>query len=202
MSKPGIGFDIRARNLDEILKNLESMPEEIKKSIIAHHHWAAPILHREVVRLASGKIIKRRTGRYVRSVRHFFDDERLRAGVGTKLKYALQREFGGTIRPVKSKAGIAVPLAGAKTKAGASKKPRDYPNTFFVRRRDGTLFLFGKRTPKATRIIPLFVFKSSVDQEPGLIFQTAFERKEKQIRDKGVKRIARGFQRTLEDASK
>jgi len=202
--KPIVGFDVKIRNLDKVLANLDAVPEEVRKAIIAHHHWAAPFLHREVVKLASGKIIKRRTGRYIRSIRHLVDDAKLTARVGTKLKYAAMREFGHKrLRAKRSKIGLAIPLKGAKTKAGASKSPRDYTNTFFVRRKsDGTIFLFGKRTPKAKKIVPLFVFKKQVKQEPGLIFSTAFDKSADKITSSGTRRIARGFQKALESAQK
>jgi hypothetical protein len=56
---------------------------------------------------------------------------------------------------------LAIPLQAAKTPAGVPRgRPRDFPNTFIRRSRQGNLLIFQK-TGKTT-IIPLFVLKSEV----------------------------------------
>lgn len=171
-----IVIETRARGLDKYLRNLSDAPAEIKEAIVEHLNWAAPMLHGEVVRLASGPVLHRRTGRYASAVRHEVSENTLTARVGTKLIYARQKELGGTVKPKRSKIGIAVPTKFALTKAGASKKPRDYPASFLVRRRkDGMWILFGKRTAKSRQgVKPLFTFHRRVTQDAHPVFETAF----------------------------
>lgn len=187
------------RDRDEILKNLAGAPQAVRDATVRHLQWAAPFMRTRIVELASGKIVKRRTGRYASSIRFAVFNDQLYAVVGTKLLYARQLELGGTIRPKKSKIGLAIPTKHAKTRAGASKKPRDYHDSFLVKTRGGQWILFGRRTARAKKIMPLFVFKKSVKQSPKEIFATAFMQQRQRIEDHAVRRISAAINELFKD---
>jgi len=182
--------EAQMKNHEKILKNLSKATPAIQGAVERHLKWAAPFMRARIVELASGPVVKRRTGRYASSIRFKIFLNQLKAIIGTRLLYARQLELGGTIRPKKSKAGLAIPTKFAKTKAGVSKKPRDYYETFFSRV-DGRLFLFGKRTAKSVRgATPLFFFVRSVTQKPKGIFNTAFMQNKERIQNNAIRRIS------------
>ena len=128
----------------------------------------------EIRRLASGPIIKVRSGRYRASVRHRFEKAGTVGYSGPNVEYAAQIEHGGVIVP-RTKRWLTIPLRGAKTAAGVAKKARDYTNTFFYRTPDGRLFLMGDRTPGGDDFAPLFRLVKRVDQKPKKVLHTARE---------------------------
>ena len=79
--------------------------------------------------------------------------------VGSNLKYAAIHEYGGTIRPKRTK-WLAIPLKAALTARGVARGgPRDFKNTFFAMSKNGNLIMFSKSMGS---IIPLFALKKEV----------------------------------------
>lgn len=81
--------------------------------------------------------------------------------VGTNMEYAAINEYGGTIRPKKSK-WLTVPLKDALTAKGVARgKPRDFKDTFFAMSKNGNLIMFGKSMVGGS-VVPLFALKKEV----------------------------------------
>ena len=101
----------------------------------------------------------------------------LKAGSGQGVRYAAQREYGGTITPVRSRY-LTIPLDAALTGAGVARYPsaRSVPGLFLIRSLAGNLLLVQK-VPGG--IQPMYVLKDSVTQraQPYLrpALQVAFE---------------------------
>lgn len=188
MPNAPFGISVIMRNIDDFKKNLGNVDEVLEAAMLRHLRWATPFMEKQVKRLATNKLIKRRTGKYVSSVRHRINERQMRGIVGTAYVPARQLELGGTIRPKRAKY-LTIPLAGAKTRAGVSKKPRDYTGTFF-QEVGGALYLFGKRTPAAKKAVPLFVLVKQVEQKGKHIFGTAFTKNERRIRVQADRRVA------------
>ena len=195
--KPSFGISVVMQNIDEFSANVENAPEIIHEALVKHVLWATPFMERQVKIQATNKRIKRRSGRYITGIRHKVFRDVPSGIVGTNVLYARQIELGGKLRAKKSKIGLAVPLRGAKTRAGVSKKPRQYDG-FLVKRDDGTWFLFGKRTKKAKKIVPLFIFKDSVKQEGKLVFATAFDKNQKRLLTHAERRLAGALKKAFE----
>lgn len=121
--------------------------------------------------LLSGTRLRVRSGRLRGSIATALDEEadavtlRLIAGAGTRpIRYAAQREYGGTVVPVRAKM-LAIPLAPALTPAGVQKMaPRDLVGGFVWRTHTGRLVL-GRREGKRGRPIAYFLLVRSVTQQ-------------------------------------
>jgi hypothetical protein len=87
----------------------------------------------------------------------------LKAGGTRNVRYAAQREFGGTIRPVRAR-WLTIPLPNALTGAGVPRfpGPRSVPGLFTVRSRAGNLVMMRKT---ANGVEPMYVLKDSVTQK-------------------------------------
>lgn len=195
------GVVFRARNLKRVMKQYRDMPDVVERAILDVVEWAAPFVQGEAMRLASGELLQVRSGRYRSSIRSKVYPAMLAATAGTKLSYAPQREFGGVIK-AKRKAGLAIPTKYAKTKAGRSKRPRDYSDTFFARRKsDGLLILFGRRTPKAKKIMPLFTFHKRVTQEGAFVFREAFDNTRPWIANQMDRRVSHAVRKHVASAA-
>ena len=125
-------------------------------------------IENQIKKNASGPILHVRSGRLRSSIGSytFGSDKELvgRVGSGQRtgqpVKYAGILETGGTIRPVKAKM-LAIPLKAALTSAGVPRyTPREVPNSFIMRTKNGNLMIFAKSGKK--RITPMFVLKNSV----------------------------------------
>jgi phage gpG-like protein len=119
----------------------------------------------EIRRLASGPILKARSGRYRASVRHEFADKGKTGRTGPNVEYAAQKEHGGVITPKKGQY-LTIPLRGAQTRSGVARRPITEYEGFFHRTSDGRLFFFGSPTEGSDRVVPLFFLTKRVKQEP------------------------------------
>lgn len=114
--------------------------------------------------------------------------------------YARIQEFGGVVRPKKSKY-LAIPLGPAKTAAGVSRyaSPRDVAGLVFFKSKKGALLL-GMKTgaKKGARLVPWFVLVKSVTLKPRLglrdtikkFFGGSGSRLESEVK-KGVEQVMR-----------
>jgi len=83
------------------------------------------------------------------------------------------QEFGATITPKRAKF-LTVPLPAALNENGTPKKQkaRDWKNTFVAKSKAGNLIIFQKR---GTKIIPLYLLKTSVTIPPRLGLRRTLE---------------------------
>ncbi len=133
---------------------------------------AAEKTKQQLVSNVSGPILRRRTGKLAQSIQWRVQktDVGLVAFVGAnvltgrRVPYADILETGGTITAKKGKF-LAVPLRAALTGAGTTKapSPRDFPNTFFRRTKQGRPIIFQKN---GNRIVPLFILFKRVNIKP------------------------------------
>lgn len=196
------GMNITMENWEEVSKNLKGAGSYIRGAQERHIKWAGPFMEGKVKDEAEARL-KRRTGRYLGGIRHSVDTRRLQARIGTNVKYAAQREFGGVIKPKNAK-WLTIPLKAAKTRVGVSRKARDYYDTFFHRTKDGRLFIFGSRTKKGG-ILPLFRLVKRVEQKrtpKGLIFGGAFEANVKRVGEMADRRVALALNKAFGKGSK
>ena len=120
--------------------------------------------------LLSGQRLRVRSGRLRASIATEIEegadyvDLKLRAGAGPRpIRYAAQREYGGTITPVRAKM-LAIPLPPALTAAGVAKMaPRDLVGGFVWRTMTGRLVL-GRREGRRGRPVAYFLLVRSVTQ--------------------------------------
>ena len=87
--------------------------------------------------------------------------ENIRGAIGAPgVKYALIQETGGVISAKNGKF-LAIPLPAAMTSDGVPllPGPRNWPNTFVARTKNGNLVIFMK---KGVQIVPLYVLKPQV----------------------------------------
>ncbi len=176
-----MGFKIQVTGIREFKQALTKTTRGTEDILIETIEWAVLVLAKEITNLASGRLVKVRSNRYRGSIRTVVDRRRLEGVVGTKVVYARQIEFGGTI---KAKAGgwLTVPLPAAKTRGGDVRgSARDFKGTFFIKSKKGNLILMGRPTPGSRRIVPLFVLKRRVKQKPKRVFQTAQKNKADEI---------------------
>ena len=111
----------------------------------------------------------------------------------TTSPYARIHEYGGTVRPKRSKY-LAIPLAAAKTAGGDSRGgPRSFTNTFFARSKAGNLILFQNQGSKK-KPLPLFVMKKQVTLKPRLGFFEEWTANQK----KRISDIAKGIDVALD----
>ncbi len=102
--------------------------------------------------------------RLVRSIRHQL---RGRGGlrVGTNLRYAAQRHFGGDIVPRKAKA-LAVPFPGVRR---SMRRPRRWGDRLFMLKPDRadptTVGILATKGRRKGEIIPRFILRRRVTQE-------------------------------------
>jgi len=84
----------------------------------------------------------------------------LMAGSQKDVKYAALQEWGGTVKPKKSR-HLAIPLPAARTAAGVSRypSPRAVPGLFFLKSKAGNLLLVQRDGDK---IRPMYVLKDRV----------------------------------------
>lgn len=132
----------------------------------------------------SGQKLKVRTGNLRRSLQESRAKKVERRGdnvigtVGTNMEYAAIHEYGGTIRPKKSKY-LAVPLKAALTAKGVARGgPRDFKDTFFAMSKKGNLIMFGKSMGK---IIPLFAMKKEIKIPKSPFMKPSLEEKTSDI---------------------
>ena len=197
---PGFDLDITMENWEEVSKNLKGAGKHIRGAMEEHVEWAGPFMERQVKREAEANQ-ERRTGRYIGGIRNTVDRKKLTATIGTNVKYALQREFGGVIKP-KHARWLTIPLKGAKTRAGVSRKARDYYDTFFHKTTDGRLFIFGRRTKKAKGVVALFRLVKKVDQKETPIFRGAFAGNVVKVGDMANRRVAIALNKAFKKESK
>ena len=101
--------------------------------------------------------------------------------VGTNQKYAKIHEYGGTIRPVKSK-WLTIPLKDAMTAKGVARgKARDFKGAFFAKSKAGNLILFGESMVGSGNIVPLFVLKKMVRMPRSPFMRPSLEEKREDI---------------------
>ena len=96
--------------------------------------------------------------------------------VDQRVNYAKIHEFGGRIVPRKAGA-LAIPLAAARTKAGASRgfRPRDFADLVMLKGRGRAPILARIiRQEKKSKIIPMFALVKSVQIPPRLGFRKLF----------------------------
>lgn len=162
----------------------EQMAEALKKAPSLFLKQFDPAMRRYLRGFAQGTMAKRiagrpglinRTGALRRSFGTAVTGEgSIESWVGTVYTtspYARIQEFGGTVTPKKSQF-LTIPLAGARTGAGATRGgARSFPNTFFAKSRAGNLLMFQKQGKK---IVPLFVLKKSVSIPPRLGMMSAW----------------------------
>lgn len=103
----------------------------------------------------------------------------LRAG-GTAVRYARIQEYGGTVRPRRSRF-LAVPLDAAKTGAGVSRyaSPRDVPDTYIITGSDGSPVIMQKVEKGDDR--PMFVLRRQVTIRKKLYLTKAIVRVAKEM---------------------
>ncbi len=183
-------IEVKVTGIDEVIGNLEVMPKELDEELAGVVKWGALRLGREIRTLLSGRVVKQRSGRFIKSIREFFP-EKLVAGVGSDFKGARLREYGtaglpgGVLTPKRAKY-IAVPLPGAMTGAGVSVSPRLYENTILIQSKLGNLIIMGG--PLEERV-PLFVLKSKVSQPAQRPFALAEKLVEPLVHAEAGKRI-------------
>jgi len=99
--------------------------------------------------------------RLIQSVKHEVSGDRLR--VGTNLRYAAQRHFGGELKPKKAKA-LAIPLPGV---ARSMRRPRRWGDRlFFMKSVKGKADTVGilATTDRRGEVVPRFVLRRKVTQ--------------------------------------
>ncbi len=167
-------LSIKVVGLKEAKARLGKMSKGIDEVLEREIEWALRTYQNEVKRLATGKLIKVRSGRYRSSVKIDFQGGADPQGlVSTDIIYAATLEWGATITPKRAK-WLAIPLKAAQTRAGNSRGgPRSFRNTFFARSKAGNLILFGSPTAGTKKVMPLFVMKKKVKIKKRLIFATA-----------------------------
>jgi len=163
----------------------EQLAEALQKAPSAFLSQFDPAMRRYLRGFAQGTMAKRITGRpglinRTGALRRSFGTAVTGEGsvdtwagtVYTTSPYARMQEFGGTQTPKKSQF-LTIPLASARTGAGASRGgARSFSNTFFAKSKAGNLLMFQKQGKK---IVPLFVLKKSVSIPPRLGMRSAWE---------------------------
>lgn len=155
------------KKLDVMLKGLSPAEKSgiTRKAFLDVAHET----ERKLKESITNNILKVRSGRLRSSIGIMVKDKdnNLVADIGSgvrqgdRVPYANIHETGGVIRPVNSKY-LAVPLKSALTPAGVlKKKPREWPNTFVLRSKNGALIIAQKKG-KRGKLISLFVLKKSV----------------------------------------
>lgn len=161
------GLDIAKQKMKLVS---ERMRPELEESLLRITMSA----HRVAVMLASGPVIKVRSGFTRASIKWAFDKSKLRGTVGSKEKHMRQIEHGGIITPKRARY-LTIPLPAAQTKAGVNRKSiREYEG-FFKRTDSGELFFFEDRGEDA-RPVPMFKLVRWVNQKPKRLFELTLER--------------------------
>lgn len=159
------GIVFRAEGLARAIKAHEALPgklDQVTRTNVKRTTLAAAA---EIRALASGPVIKVRSGRYRASVRHRIEADGKTGYAGPNVEYAAQIEYGGKIRP-KNKDWLTIPLRGAKTRAGVLRGgARQFRGTFFHRTADGRLFLLGSPTDGSDSTVLLFRLVKEVNQK-------------------------------------
>ena len=165
--QPVITAEFSAADKKRIQDKLDKVGAVQTPSIIIAFRRGLLEIENKVKENASGPIIHVRSGRLRSSIGSytFGSDKELvgRVGSGQRtgqpVKYAGILETGGTIRPVKAKM-LAIPLKAALTSAGVPRyTPREVPNSFIMRTKNGNLMIFAKSGKK--RITPMFALVKS-----------------------------------------
>jgi len=100
------------------------------------------------------------------------------------LAYAGIHEFGGTIRPTRSKY-LTIPLDRAKTPSGnprftAREAEQEFEETWFARSKKGRLMLWGMESDAS--VYPLFLLVKQVKIKPRPFVQPAFKEMQHRVR--------------------
>jgi hypothetical protein len=169
-------IEIRTKGLDKAINSMDTLPGDVDTVLNRVVKWGTLRVSRELRMLLSGRAVKARSGRFRSSLREFFP-EPLVGGVGSDFVGARLREFGtaglpGGVLTPKSAQYLAVPLPAAMTAAGVARSPREYSNTAVITSKLGNLLIVGA-SEEGEDIVPLFVLKKSVSQEPQRPFAIA-----------------------------
>lgn len=153
--------DIVVEGMDKLLKKLDQLTPEIKKTVGREILTATLLIEQSakqnIARNFHGK------GTLAASVKHRlekFGGLSLAGVVYSNLVYAAIHEFGGTVTPKDAK-WLTIPFEGVQGRA------MDYQDTFFAKTASGNLVLFQKRGGEA---IPLFLLvkKAEIPARPWL----------------------------------
>lgn len=130
---------------------------------------ALKIGHDEVIRLLSGPVLKRRTGKAAGSVQVVpaqAEGDIVTGSIGSNVRYLHFQFKGGTIVPRNAK-WLAIPIGNALTPAGVPRypSPRDAGKLIFIPRTRAGNAILARRKPGGG-LDPLFVLKKSVTIPP------------------------------------
>ena len=186
----------KAVGLSEAIKSNKKLGKAVDRSIIRNVKKATLRGTSEIRRLASGPILKVRSGRYRASVRHKFEDGGKTGKTGPNVVYAAQKEYGGTITP-KTKRWLTIPLRGAQTASGVTRRRITQYDGFFHMTLDKRLFFMGSPTSGSDRVVPLFRLVKSVKQKPKRVVGTAHKNIEDEVGDAFKKDIHKTIGRAI-----
>lgn len=184
-------ISVRAKGLDPASAKMKRGPKEVKRGLKDLLEWAAMFTLRETKTLASGPVIRPRTGRTRAGITAKIDAGQGLASVGSKAKHMRQIEFGGPIAPTR-KRWLTIPLAPAKTAAGMGKKARDFPGAFFLESAAGAPVLARE---KGGTVEALFLLRKRVVQKPRRLFELAWKVVHPEIHARARRDIAALFAR-------
>ncbi|NIM22367.1 MAG: hypothetical protein GTN64_08135, partial [Candidatus Latescibacteria bacterium] len=111
---------IQAKGLNDTISKMEKAPEKMQVSLSKNIHWSTMRVHREAVFLASGPIIKVRSGKTRAGINWEVDERNLVGRVGSKQIHMRQIEYGGRISAKPPRRFLTIPLDAAKTAAGVA----------------------------------------------------------------------------------
>lgn len=187
----------KAVGLSDAIKSHKTLGKAVDKSIIRNVKKATLRGTSEIRNLASGEILKVRSGRYRASVRHKFEDGGKTGKTGPNVIYAAQKEYGGTIKPKKAGGWLTIPLRGAMTASGVARRRITQYEGFFHMTSDNRLFFMGSPTSGSDRVVPLFRLVKSVKQKPKRVVGTAHENIEDEVSDAFRKDIHKTIGRAI-----
>lgn len=169
-----ITFLIKRDGLQRLLDKVSAISPE-KQTATFRGMWleATKMVTKMLISAVSGKYLNRRTGA-LSKIQFKIDYRKITSRIGNRaisgnpVPYDAIQEFGGTIRPKRSKY-LAIPIGKALTSAGVARfRPREierngYDRSACFRSKAGNLILWGMKDLKTkTKVVPLFVLKKSV----------------------------------------
>jgi len=166
-------LQIDVKGLDATKEKMQRISGKLRPKIEDELQRVTLSAHRYAVRLASGGVIKVRSGFTRSSINWNFNKRELAGKVGSHAKHMRQIEHGGTIKP-KRVAFLTIPLPAAQTAAGVTRKPITEYDGFFRRSKQGNLLFFEDKGDG--NIQPMFLLVRSVTQKPKKLFQKTLEK--------------------------
>lgn len=179
------GLDAIKEKMQRIATGLRpQIEEELLRITLSAHSYA--------VRLASGSVIKVRSGFTRKSIKWAFAKKTLTGRIGSRKKHMRQIEHGGTITPKRGKY-LTIPMPAAQTASGVTRKPITDYEGFFLRTKEGWLFFFEDKGDG--KIKPMFMLVRSVTQKPKKLFELTLEK----VRPEAIKGMDTVVRKTISE---